>query len=84
MSKTLSTRSQTTTKRSWPEAYKAFLLSRDESFILKIAPIALVFGSPEILASNLIPIIGEIADIGGLGLATVVTIRTLSAVQKYR
>lgn len=70
--------------RSWQEAYKVFLLSKNESFLLKIAPLAVLLGSPEIIASNLIPIVGEIADVGGMGLTLVIVLRTLSAVQKYR
>jgi hypothetical protein len=71
-------------KSSWMKAYKAFLFSRDESLILKIAPIALLIGSPEIIASNLLPVIGEVADVGGLGLAFLVAVKTFTAVQKYR
>lgn len=72
------------TRRTWPAAYKKFLLSRDENLLLKIAPIALLAGSPEIIASNLIPIVGEVADLGGLTLTAVVIVRTLAAVRKYR
>ncbi|MDL2341950.1 MAG: hypothetical protein QFB87_02650 [Patescibacteria group bacterium] len=71
-------------KRTWMQAYQAFLFSRDESLLLKIAPLALLAGSPEIIASNLIPVVGEVADIGGVTLATVVAIRTVHAVRKYR
>ncbi|GEM_PF-5044540 len=71
-------------KRSWPQAYKAFLLSKNESFILKIAPIVILLGTPEVLAGNLIPVVGELVDFGGLGLTLIVVVRTLLAVQKYR
>ena len=73
-----------TSKRSWPQAYKAFLTNRDESLYLKIAPIMLLIGSPEIIASNILPVIGEIADVGGLTLAIVVALRTYHVVSKYR
>ena len=73
-----------TTNRSWPSAYKMFLLSRRESLLLKLAPIAILVGSPEIVASNIVPVIGEIADVSGLMLATVVAVRTYSAVKRYR
>ncbi len=71
-------------KKSWLSAYKAFLLSQDESLILKIAPLALLAGSPELIASNLIPVVGEVLDVGGIALTSVVALRTLAAVQKYR
>lgn len=70
--------------RTWPQAYKAFLMDRHESFFLKIAPIALLVGSPEIIASNILPVIGEVADIGGLTLAAVVAVRTYHAVKRYK
>ena len=75
---------QDITAVSWPQAYKAFLLNRHESFILKLAPIALLVGSPEVIASNIIPVVGEIVDVGGLTLAMVVAVRTYNAVKKYR
>jgi len=58
-----------TPKRSWPQVYKSFLLSSDEHLFLKIAPLAILLGSPEIIASNLIPIVGEFVDVGGLSLS---------------
>lgn len=72
------------TGRTWPAAYKAFLLNRDESLALKLAPLALLAGSPELIASNLIPVVGEVLDLGGLTLVSVVALRTFSAVRKYR
>ena len=75
---------QPQTKRSWATAYKAFLLSKDESLILKLAPLFILLGTPEVIVSNLIPVIGEIADIGELGLLTIVAFRTYMAMQKYR
>lgn len=70
--------------RSWPQAYKAFLTNRHESFYLKVAPIVLLVGSPEIIASNILPVIGEIADVGGVTLAVVVAARTYHAVKQYK
>lgn len=70
-------------KRSWGQAYKTFLQSKDESFLLKIAPLILLVGSPEILVSNLIPVVGEFVDLGGFGLTAIVLLRTFVAVQKY-
>lgn len=72
------------TSRSWGQAYKAFLLSPDESFLLKIAPIAIALGAPELIAATIIPVIGELTDLGGFGLTALVVIRTLVAVNKYR
>ena len=69
--------------RSWPVAYVAFLMSPRESLVLKIAPLALIFGFPEVIASNFIPFIGEISDLGELVLAAIVIIRTISVVRKY-
>lgn len=70
--------------RSWPSAYRAFLYNRHESFVLKIAPLALLVGSPEIIASNIVPVLGEVVDIGGLTLTVVVVVRTYRAVRRYR
>ena len=76
--------SSSVTNRSWPSAYAAFLRNRHESFFLKVAPIALLVGSPEIIASNILPVIGEVADVGGITLAALVAVRTYSAVKRYR
>jgi len=71
-------------KNSWLQAYKAFLLDRNESTFLKIAPLILLFGSPEVVASNLIPVVGEAVDISALTLTMIVGFRTLNAVRKHR
>lgn len=70
--------------RSWLSAYQAFLRDKDESFILKIAPLILLMGAPEILVSNLLPGIGEVLDLGSVSVATIVALRTLMAVRKHR
>lgn len=70
--------------RSWVSAYLRFLRSRDENLILKIAPLLLIVGSPEVLVSNLLPFVGEALDIGTFGLSMVVLYRTARAVNKYR
>jgi hypothetical protein len=70
--------------RSWIGAYGAFLRSRDENLILKAAPLLIIFGSPEILVSNLLPVVGEVLDIGAFGISVLVLVRTFSAVRKYR
>ncbi|CAN5431421.1 hypothetical protein BH10PAT3_BH10PAT3_0690 [soil metagenome] len=76
--------SQAQTRRSWASAYKSFLISREESLILKIAPLILLFGSPEIIASNIIPVVGEIIDIGSFGIVVTVAYKTIKSVRKYR
>ena len=73
-----------TTKKTWLAAYKSFLVSKDESLLLKVAPLVILAGSPEIIASNLIPFVGEVLDLGGFALSGIVALRTLAAVQKYR
>jgi hypothetical protein len=70
--------------RTWGQAYKSFLLSRDENLILKIAPVLLLFGTPEVLVGNLIPIVGELADLGEFGLILLVLLRTYQAVRRYK
>jgi hypothetical protein len=69
---------------SWPSAYKAFLLDKNESTLLKIAPLAIIFGAPEIVVSSIIPVVGEFIDVGSLTLATIIAARTYSAVRKHR
>jgi len=61
----------------------AFLLSRSESLILKVAPVALILGTPEVIASNFLPVVGEISDVTELVLWVVVILRTISAVNRY-
>lgn len=70
--------------RSWPKAYKAFLLDPKQSLVLKFAPLAILAGSPEIIISNIIPVVGEILDIGGVTLSVLVAAKTYHAVKKYR
>ena len=73
----------TSEPRSWLAAYVSFLRQKGD-FMLKVAPLALILGSPEVVASNLIPVVGEVADIGGLVLAATVAYRTLQAVREQR
>ena len=71
-------------KISWPKAYLKFLLSKDESVILKIAPLALAGILPLDVLSNLIPLVGELDDLGYIILLAAVVIKTLKQVNKYR
>jgi hypothetical protein len=73
-----------TSTLSWPQAYKAFLLDKDESILLKVAPLAVVLGAPEIIVSNVIPIFGEFIDVGGITLTSIMAFRTYLAVRKHR
>ena len=70
--------------KSWVKAYGSFLRSRDENLILKVAPILLVIGSPEVIVSNLIPVVGEALDLGTFTLTALVAVQTFRAVRKYR
>ena len=75
---------QDTPKRPWLSAYGKFLLSPEESLILKIAPLAFFIGAPELIATEFLPIIGEVSDVGVLILIVIVAVRTIRAVQRYR
>lgn len=70
--------------KGWLQAYKLFLMDRDESFVLKVAPLIILFGSPEVILSNLLPIIGEVVDIGALSITGLVIFKTYLAVRKHR
>lgn len=76
--------SETLVRRSWLSAYGRFLLSPKESLILKVAPLAFLFGAPELVASEFIPIVGELSDLAVLVLVAVVGFRTFRAVSRYR
>jgi uncharacterized membrane protein YkvA (DUF1232 family) len=65
-------------------AYLRFLLSRDESMVLKIAPLALVGVLPVDLLSNIVPVVGELDDLSYLIAIAVIAIRTVQRVRKYR
>ncbi len=71
-------------KISWPKAYLRFLLSKDESVVLKIAPLALAGILPLDILSNIIPFVGELDDLGYIILLVVVAFKTLKQVNKYR
>ncbi len=71
-------------KQGWMYAYMAFLRSKDETFLLKIAPVLLLLGTPELVAATLIPVVGEIVDFGGISIALFVAFKTVVAVRKYR
>jgi cytochrome c oxidase assembly factor CtaG len=70
--------------RTWGKAYKAFLMSRNENLVLKLAPLLMLLGTPEVIACNLIPVVGEIADLSEISLIFLIVVRTLHAVRKYR
>ena len=74
----------TVQKASWVSGYKAFLLDKNESLFLKVAPLVLLFGSPEVIVANLIPVVGEALDLGTFSITVLVAFRTYRAVQRHR
>lgn len=70
-------------RRSWGKAYLKFLMSPEESLVLKIAPLALVIGAPEVIVSNFLPVVGELTDLGELVLWGMVIARTARAVRRH-
>ncbi len=71
-------------KSSWLKAYAKFLLSKDESVLLKIAPLALAGILPFEILSNLIPLVGELDDLGYVIMLSFVIYKTLKQLNKYR
>jgi hypothetical protein len=71
-------------KSSWSRAYLRFLMSRDESLLLKVAPLALVGLLPVDVLSNIVPLVGELDDLGFIIALAVITGRTVYRVRKYR
>lgn len=76
--------STTTLRKSgWSSAYKAYLFDPHESLFLKVAPLLLLVGSPVIVVSNLVPVVGEAVDIGAFGTTLLVIFRTYLAIRKH-
>lgn len=71
-------------RRPWLAAYRQFLFSREENFVLKVAPIALLLGSPELVVGSFLPVVGEVSDLTAAILWVIVIARTMQAVRKYR
>ena len=71
-------------KASWTRAYLRFLISRNESLMLKVAPLALAGLLPVDILSNIVPVVGELDDVGFLVVLIVVAVRTGNRVRKYR
>lgn len=71
-------------KKSYFAAYRSFLFDKDELLFLKIAPLLLIIGSPEIVLSNLIPVVGELLDVGGLTVTMIVVFKTLQGIKRHR
>ena len=69
---------------TWRRAYLRFLMSRDESLALKVAPLALFGVLPFDILSNVVPIIGELDDVSYAMVAGVILFRTFQRVRKYR
>lgn len=68
----------------WFQAYVRFLVSRDESLVLKVAPLALIGVLPMDIVSNIIPGIGLLDDAGYILIAIAVLFKTLARVGYYR
>jgi hypothetical protein len=71
-------------KLSRGSAYIEFLKSRDESILLKIAPLVMVGLIPADLVSNLLPVLGIVDDVGLTGFSAIIVIKTILRVSKYR
>ena len=68
----------------WFAAYRRFLLSRNESVVLKLAPLALIGILPPEVLSNLIPGIGLLDDVGYIIALVFVVYKTITRVAAYR
>jgi len=68
----------------WIRAYVRFLASKDESLVLKVAPLALVGVMPIDVVSNIIPGLGLLDDSGYMLIAVAVLFKTLVRVNHYR
>lgn len=68
----------------WFQAYVRFLVSRDESLVLKVAPLALIGVLPMDIVSNIIPGIGLLDDAGYILIAIAVLFKTLARVNYHR
>ena len=80
----LQANSESIQSTSWSKAYLRFLRSKNENVILKIAPLALIGIVPIEILSNLVPIVGELNDVGYVVMLTIVVFRTINQVRKYR
>jgi hypothetical protein len=70
---------------SWHSAYWDFLRSEEESRMLRFGGPAVAVGMlPPDAVANLIPFIGEAADVGYLGAVALLAIKTLIHVRRYR
>ena len=69
---------------SWFAAYKHFLLSKDESVTLKLAPLALAGILPPEILTNAIPVLGLVDDIGFIIATIIVIVKTRQRVKRYR
>lgn len=59
-------------------------MSRDESLLLKAAPLALVGLLPVDVLSNIVPVVGELDDLGFIIAILVIAAKTGYRVRKYR
>lgn len=68
----------------WMKGYGRFLTDRHESALLKLAPLAMAAGFGEVVASNLLPVVGEVEDVGAVAVAALVAVKTFSAIRRHR
>jgi hypothetical protein len=71
-------------QKTWFEAYKQFLTSRDESLGLKLLPLAALGIVPVAVADEIIPFIGMLDDIPTALLVGFIAWRTWLRVKTYR
>jgi hypothetical protein len=71
-------------RAGWSTAYRHFLMARNESIALKIAPLILIGILPPELMSNFIPGLGLLDDYGYMIIAVFVVYKTVTRVQRYR
>ena len=71
-------------KVSWSSAYIRYLKDPAESTVLKILPLIMLGLLPEIIVSNLIPVLGIAEDTTGILATSAVLYRTYRAVQRHR
>jgi uncharacterized membrane protein YkvA (DUF1232 family) len=69
---------------NWLRAYARFLASRQESTMLKAAPLALMGILPAEILTNAIPVLGVADDVSYVVLAVYIALRTLARVRRYR
>ena len=73
-----------TQKVGWSSAYIRYLRDPEESILLKILPLIMLGLLPEIIVSNLIPVLGIAEDTTSILATSAVLYRTYRAVRRHR